>query len=302
MVLLAVAGLGLAARTEARGLASPGASPHSGAGSAADPYADQPLDDLDPRLSAFIASRQGVIGVAVVVPGRGVTYSWNGDQPFALASIAKVHIMLALLQAVASEGRELTEDEGLFLDWMIRISDNESASILWDLLGSGGGVLEHLSAFGLPDLQMPNNWEWGTSTQPARGAAGLFARLLNGDGLDPASRDLALDLLYRVDSSQRWGITAGLDWAVEDRPLLFMKDGWYPDDEEGWRVNSAGIIIPLAGEPYVLVIFTTANESYDYGVETIEGIASLINAALAGGTPLAYALQRGPAPDESASQ
>lgn len=61
-----------------------------------------------------------------------------------------------------------------------------------------------------------------------------------------------------------------------------VKDGWY-QGEEGWRVNSVGVVRPAnGGTPYALSIVTNGRSSMVEGIETIEGIARPINAALRG--------------------
>lgn len=72
--------------------------------------ADEPLADLSPA-AALAVQLDGGIGVAVLAPSQGVIYELNGDAQFELASVAKVPIMLTLLDQTISEGRQLTDDE-----------------------------------------------------------------------------------------------------------------------------------------------------------------------------------------------
>ena len=76
---------------------------------------------------------------------------------------------------------------------------------------------------------------------------------------------------------QRWGITAGVEAEGDD--AVGVKNGWYPG-EEGWRVNSVGIVRLKAGAPYAIAVMTGARPSWREGIETIEGIAAKINADL----------------------
>jgi beta-lactamase class A len=71
---------------------------------------DEPLADLSPA-AALTAARDGSIGVAVLVPSQGVVYEINGNAQFELASVAKLPIMLTLLDQTISEGRQLTGDD-----------------------------------------------------------------------------------------------------------------------------------------------------------------------------------------------
>jgi hypothetical protein len=58
-----------------------------------------------------------------------------------------------------------------------------------------------------------------------------------------------------------------------------LKNGWYPG-EEGWRVNSAGIVRPRTGPAYAIAVVTDERASWEEGVETIEGIAAQVNAGM----------------------
>ena len=84
-------------------------------------------------------------------------------------------------------------------------------------------------------------------------------------------------MLDAVVPEQRWGVSAGTDPASGDR--VELKNGWYPG-EEGWRVNSVGIVRPRAGDPYAIAIVTGSRVSWQEGIDTIEGIAAPLNAAM----------------------
>ncbi len=118
---------------------------------------------------------------------------------------------------------------------------------------------------------------WGASFVSARAMATILGKLVGGDILDAPSRALALRMLDGVVPEQRWGVSAGIDPAGGDRVAL--KNGWYPG-EEGWRVNSVGIIQPAVGDPYAIAIVTGARVSWKEGIDTIEGIAAPLNAAM----------------------
>jgi len=107
--------------------------------------------------------------------------------------------------------------------------------------------------------------------------AAILGKLLNGEILDAPSRALALRMLDAVVPEQRWGVSAGTDVASGDR--VELKNGWYPG-EEGWRVNSVGIVQPRAGDPYAIAIVTGGRVSWQEGIDTIEGIAAPLNAAM----------------------
>jgi hypothetical protein len=99
--------------------------------------------------------------------------------------------------------------------------------------------------------------------------------LLDGRILDEPSRALALKLMDSVTSAQRWGVTSG----TRAGDLVGLKDGWYPG-EEGWRVNSVGVIRPANAPAYAIAVVTDGRETWQEGIDTIEGIASRLHAAI----------------------
>jgi hypothetical protein len=119
---------------------------------------------------------------------------------------------------------------------------------------------------------------WGTSTATAAGMAALMARVTYGDTVNALHRAAALTMLASVVEGQRWGIAAGADDATNE--IVGIKDGWYPDDD-GWRVNSVGYISPLTpgDAPYAIAVLTNYQETQEYGIATIEGVAEPVYGA-----------------------
>ena len=58
-----------------------------------------------------------------------------------------------------------------------------------------------------------------------------------------------------------------------------VKDGWYPDDDDDWRVGSAGFSY-LGAKPAVLVVLTQHEPSLDAGVAVVNDVSSLVGDAL----------------------
>jgi hypothetical protein len=103
--------------------------------------------------------------------------------------------------------------------------------------------------------------------------AELLRRLSSGRLLDPESTQLAMALLADIHEEQSWGVSAGAD---APGARIFLKNGWYPE-EDGWRVNSAGMVQGGTGG-YVLVVFSYPDESLDEGIALVEEVAGQINA------------------------
>lgn len=246
-------------------------------------YNEQPLAALSPDLAAFLAEREGEVSVAVAIPGQRRVYATPGTSHLRLASVAKVPIMLALLSQARVEQRELTENEAYLLNTMITLSDNAAADSLWGAIGGADGMAAFLDAACVRGMQPDAEGYWGSSTASAHSLAVLLARLFQGRIVDGSRRALALDLLSGIQAyDQWWGVTAGLPDEMPTGGRVGLKVGWYPA-EEGWWVNSVGFVEPGNERPvYVLAILTNGQPSFEYGLETVEGVARLVNAQLSG--------------------
>jgi len=247
---------------------------------------DQPLDDLSNDAAAYAKTRPGAVGVAVVVPDRGVVYTCGGDERFALDSLMKVPILAAELHRAQQQGRALTDHEQYLLQVMITVSDNDATMELWDDLGGGTALHTYLDSIGLPLIQPDPYGYWGDSQASARDVALLLAKLSWGDILDPSSRDVALSLLSDVVPEQRWGVTAGLPAEMPQGTVIGVKNGWYPEDD-GWSMNTAGLILPGDNRSgYAIAVLTSAQPTFESGIETTEGIAARVNTAMLFGSAI----------------
>ena len=238
---------------------------------------ERPLGEASESSAAFARSRAPIWGVAIVVPARGVVFAENADTQVPVASIAKVLVLLVVLEQARQDHRPVS-DEDLALLWpMVTESDNDATSQLWEGIGRGQAVSSYLRSVGVAGFTPDPATSWGASFASARAMATILGKLLNGEILDAPSRALALRMLDAVVPEQRWGVSAGTDVASGDR--VELKNGWYPG-EEGWRVNSVGIVRPRAGDPYAIAIVTGSRVSWQEGIDTIEGIAAPLNAAM----------------------
>ena len=213
---------------------------------------------------------------------RAPIYTWNGHEKFHMASIAKVGIMLTVMDQASKAGRGLTDEELSDLRPMITVSDNETASILWNRIGGGQAVEDYLRSIGLNEIDPNKESCWGASYASAHDMALLFAKLALGEILEEETRRIAFELLQQVDPSQTWGVIAA---APDERPegtIVGVKDGWYPADC-GWWVNSAGMLLPGTDKPaYMMAVLTSEQSSWEYGIETIETVGQMVHERLHG--------------------
>jgi len=253
----------------------PTSTPRPAASPPVSSLADRPLGQLSDSAISFARSRPPILGIAVVVPGNGAIYTQNADEQVPTASVVKVLVMLVVLEQARQEGRPVTEGELSLLWPMITESDNDSTTQLWEDIGRGQAVLSYLQAIGVTGFTPDPGTSWGVSFASARAMATVLGKLIGGEILDEPSRALALRLLDGVVASQRWGVTAGTNAALD---LVGVKNGWYPG-EEGWRVNSVGVVQPKGGSQYAIAVMTDGRVSWREGIDTIEGIAEKVNEA-----------------------
>jgi beta-lactamase class A len=253
----------------------PSATPRPAA-SAPGGLADRPLAQLSDDATRSARARPPIVGVAVVVPASTAIYTQNADEQVPTASVVKVLIMLTVLDRARQERRPLTDTELALLWPMITESDNDSTSQLWEDIGRGQAVGSYLRSIGVTGFTPDPGTSWGVSFASARAMAIALGKLVSGEILDEPSRALAFRLLESVIAPQRWGVTAGTDPADQ----VGVKDGWYPG-EEGWRVNSVGVVRPRGRSAYAIAVMTGARASWDEGIATIEEVSQALNAARA---------------------
>ncbi|MBI5949866.1 MAG: serine hydrolase [Chloroflexi bacterium] len=239
-----------------------------------------PLAELSADASAFLGGRAPQWGVAAILPGRGKAYVENAQQPFALASMVKVPIMLTLMQQAIDAGAELTEDQRWLLESMIGYSDNDAGYELWLEVGGGDAVEGFLDSIDVRGFTFPPGAGWGDTTATPEGFARLLGMLAVGAILDEPMRALALELMAGVIEGQRWGTTAAFPDGREPG-VVALKNGWYPA-LTGWRVVSAAVSLGGLPEPLVLVVMTRNQDTFEYAAETVEGVSARIGMAVYG--------------------
>lgn len=241
----------------------------------------RPLSELAPGVAAILQESGGSVTAAVVVPQYRTIYVANPEVALPMASVVKLIIMLAVLDRAESEGRTVTSEEVALLDPMVTWSDNDSATWLWDGLGGGAGIDAYLQRAGVGGIAT-DPWAWGDSRASGAAVALLLSRLAFLDLVTPEHRALALNLLAHVSQDQRWGVGGSL--SAPEGAVVGVKDGWYPV-AQGWRVGSAGVVVPGADAPagavaYSIAVLTAQNDTLEGGIATIQRIADLVHAAL----------------------
>jgi hypothetical protein len=252
---------------------------------------------MSAQIAAALQGRSSTVGLAVSDPAAGLSCAFQASRHFDSASVVKATILAALLRA---RGGDLTDDERDEATLMITESDNDAASDLWSDVGPTA-LQRFLRLAGMTQTVPGADGHWGLTQVTARDQLRLLHLLTTPNGvLTRAERSQELALMATVDPAQRWGISAG----VPSGMTVEIKNGWLPRATLGWRINSIGCVSGKTPsgtrQPgYCLAVLTDGNPTMAYGVQTVSGIARVINqdlnsrlalrapAALAGRTTLA---------------
>jgi beta-lactamase class A len=211
----------------------------------------------------FAARRAGIVSFAVVDEDKRL----RGVHPyrtFDSASVVKVMLMVAYLNAPDVRHRDLHEADRKLLRPMITRSDNATAQRIYDKVGNAGlNAVAHDAGM----RRFTPNHVWGLSKITARDQAQFMYRI---DHFIP-NRHLryAMRLLKEIIPSQRWGIPP----AVPRGWVIHFKGGFVPDGSTGlWKINQVAL---LRNPPrrLSLAILTRGNPSAGYGHETVRGVA-----------------------------
>jgi hypothetical protein len=239
-----------------------------------------PTAALAAAMAPLSASKTGDFSIAVLDQETGVTASFNPDETYATASIVKADILAVLLYQSQQQGTPLTDDEDTAATKMIEASDNDSATALWDDVGSAAGMTTANHAFGLHDTVAGTDDYWGLTTTNVADQLTVLSVLTSPKSLlDDASRKYAADLMHQVEPDQVWGVSAAADPGTT--PAL--KNGWLPVDSDNdlWAVNSIGQI-SHSGHTYLVAYLSSSQPDEQTGIDQASAVSKAAVAAVAG--------------------
>jgi hypothetical protein len=229
---------------------------------------------LSSRMSSAVqlasAGREGDVAVAVFDANSGQLWSSSSEQ-FDTASVVKVAILDALLRSREQIGTPLTTKQEGLADEMITVSDNDSATELWDEMGSTTGMQKYLDQFSATSTTVGAADNWGLTQTTASDQVELMKLIAYSNStLDNQSRAYANELLDNVTADQRWGVSAG----VAQDATVELKDGWL-QRTTGWDINSVGHVTG-DGRDYVIAVLTNNDPSEDYGIDTVQSVSTAV--------------------------
>ena len=236
------------------------------------------IEALSPELADYLAGWGTQVGLTVTDLAAGITYSYNGDQPFTTASSVKVALMFALLRQLEVADRSPSEEQLQLLTAMIEWSDNDAAEAIDLMVGDCEGLQAFADELGLggfsPGSTYVEGWGWGTLTPDAM--VRLLTLFERGSVLaSSADQALARQLLSSIDSDQRIGVGT----TAPDGAFVMMKNGWVPGPDDLWVFNSSGIV-ELNGHAYIISAYTAHNASLEQGQEIVVHATAAVAALL----------------------
>jgi beta-lactamase class A len=231
------------------------------------------FDALSPELASYLSSFSSNLGVSLYDVTNQRYYSYNDKASFLMASSAKVPIMFTYLDQLKQQGAEPNDQDINELTAMIENSDNDSASDLYSQI-TAPGMNAFLKKIGVSGMQA-NDDAWGYSTTTPLAMVHLLIRLYKGTILNPQDRDLAFNLMENIEADQRQGLgDTAPPWST-----VAMKDGWVPDSNGTWAVNTSGIVMS-GGEIYILSVYAQNQPSQEIGQNALQHVCSLIASSL----------------------
>jgi hypothetical protein len=211
--------------------------------------------------AAFARGRAGSVSFAVVDERRRLR-GFRANARYSSASLVKAMLLVSYLNQRSVRHRRLHPADRRLLGPMIRVSDNDAASAVYERIGSG--ALTRLARrAGMRSFEA--NPVWGGCQVTARDQARFFYRLRSL--VSRRHRGYALGLLARIVAAQRWGIPSASPrgWRVH------FKGGWFPEDD-GWRVHQAALL-RLDGRRLAVAVLSSGAPDLGYGAATIQGVA-----------------------------
>jgi len=226
--------------------------------------------DLNAALKKYAATVPE-FSVAVLDKKTGQKFSYRGTTTYDTASVVKVQVLACLLMTAQDKDRDLTSTELSLAKRMIRLSDNDATTSLFNKLGQNRAVQACDRRLGLTQTKV--NSAWGLTRTTADDQVKLLSQLVSTSSpLDADSRKLAFTLMNHVDKSQDWGVPA----AAKPGDVFTVKNGWdtRTSDHGKWVVNSVGRITSSTTDVSVAVL-SHGHSSMSAGITVVEKVAKM---------------------------
>ena len=195
---------------------------------------------LATALAPVLARQTGQLAVGVVDTATGAVAVYDGGLHVHTASIVKADILAALLLQRQDSGVALSDADEDLATRMIEASDDDAATDLWKLAGTGRGLAAANVRLGLRHTTPGQGNYWGLTSTTVGDQLRLLRDLAGSRSvLNAGARAYELSLMQNVQSDQRWGVPA----AAGPGTVSAVKNGWLPDGSaRQWVINSIGVL------------------------------------------------------------
>jgi hypothetical protein len=201
-------------------------------------------------------------------------WGWYDTRTYPSASVLKAMLMVAFLRQHAAD-RDLSGNERYTLESMIRWSDNNSASRMFNIVGTRG--LDQLAFDAHMKHFSPASPVWGNSQVDAEDQTEFFLHIR--EMIPSRHRDYAMNLLETIVPDQRWGVgrVQPAGWR------LFFKGGW---GSGTGRVDHQVALLTHSKLRLSVAVMTMNDGSHSYGQETLEGMFARLLSGLPAHGPM----------------
>ncbi|HEU5109774.1 MAG TPA: serine hydrolase [Micromonosporaceae bacterium] len=184
------------------------------------------------------------------------------------ASLVKAWIGADYLRRAAEQGRTPNATQMRMVSIMIRDSDNEAASTLFDAVGGRRSTERMIEFCGMTDSKASSNWSI-TRLSP-RDITRLGACLLDGRAAGPKWTKYLISEMRQVRGVGDFGIRKA--FPAKESKTIAIKNGWVTRDNLGeWHVNCLAI-----GDGWTMGVMTRypTDRDYTYGAELCKNVAA----------------------------
>ncbi|WP_433292376.1 serine hydrolase [Actinoplanes sp. CA-030573] len=229
------------------------------------------VKQLDAALKKLDATSPE-FSVAVLDKKTGQRYAYRGTEKYDTASIVKAQILACMLLHDQDAGHDPTSGEMTLAKPMIRLSDNNAATSLFQHVGGRSGLTRCNKRLGLSQTVV--NSSWGLTRTTADDQIRLLSELVDTKGpLDTDSRKTAFTLMNTVSEAQDWGVPS----IAKAGETTTVKNGWDTRSADGglWAVNTIGRVSKDDDVSVSVAVLSHDNRSMESGIALVQKVAKL---------------------------
>ena len=239
--------------------------------------------EMRERQATTAAAADGADITALVLDrNTGQMVSNGNSTTIAIASVVKLFIADDLLLQVSKGQTQLSPEDHVNFDRMLRQSDDSAAEVFWNRSGGNAIVTRVAARYGLSSTRPPSNGRWWNTISTAADLVRYYDMMLSGTGGLPPEQasvilaNLAQSAPLALDGTQPGGVYPqrfGIPDGLFAEPVA-VKQGWMCCVGADWMHLSTGVIGP--DRRYVMVIASmqagnsaTARETITEAVKTM---------------------------------